>query len=436
MKNFRKAGDNIIMKHKLTFFVLLCIFLFPVKIGAQEMVTVKLVKDIGMQATLDIRLKGDYLLLDSTTTLEEGVNYRLTGRKGKIILTSDVGTKISGDSFYLIPMRYDTDHYVEVNGKPYLGAMEFRLEESKFIRPVNQLPVEDYLKGVVPFEVFPTWSIETLKAQALAARTYIFSHVNEEINDTVQYQVYGGYEWSDKATKAVEETINEVITFKGKLIEAFYSASNGGMTESNSNVWGGKPLDYFPVKEDRFDPKLPWEFSLHQVQHALEEINWEHPDWWEQIQEKDEQIIANMTKWLNKNGYLGDIKILTLQNLELSNEQFESKRYKKGSITIEFLHRLYDGTVMYEQVVLKDRDLSEIRSMIGGTTLKSLLIHSIELDNGMYTVKGKGFGHGVGMSQWGASVMGENGLSYRDIIQHYFPGTKVVDIYDVRSFTN
>jgi len=423
------------MKYLLICIGLLCIFAFPVTIGAQEIVTVKLIKDIGKQASLDIKLKGEYLSLDSTINLKEGVTYNLTVKNGKIILSGNDILQIMDGSVFLIPMRYDTDHYLEVNGRPYLGAMEFRLEDSAFIRPVNQLPVEDYLKGVVPFEVFPTWEIETLKAQALAARTYIYSHIHEEINDTVEYQVYGGYEWSNKATKAVEETANEVITYEGRLIEAFYSASNGGMTESNSNVWGGKPLRYFPIKEDQFDPKQPWEFSLHQIQQSLEEINWENPNWWEEMEEKDEKIIQNVSNWLKKNGYPGDIKILSFPSFTLSNDQYESKRYKKGSISIEFLHRLYDGTVMYELVVLKDTKLSVIRSMIGGTTLKSFLIHSLELDSGIYSVKGKGFGHGVGMSQWGASVMGENDYCYLDIIRHYFPGTKVININDSNNAT-
>lgn len=414
------------MRYFIIFFGVLLSLLMPNHTHAEEMVTVRLVNHVGNTTKLDIKLKGEYVTLSPMLSLEEGVNYSLAVKDGSFVLKgADNKQRIHG-SLILVPNQYDENHRIYVNDQPYLGAMEFVIEKQKYVRPVNQLPLEDYLKGVVPFEVFPTWGIETLKAQALAARTYAVAHADEIINDTISYQVYGGYAWSETATKAVEETNGEVITYNGKLISAFYSASNGGTTESNAHVWGGKARPYFPIKEDPFDPVHPWKFMLHQTQIDLEKINFDSPVWWDSLQEKDNEIISSMKAWLHRNGYPGDIKILSIPRFELADKQLKSKRSVKGSITIEFLHRLIEGTVLYQQVSLDNVDLNRIRPMIGGATFKSYLIESLELHDGIYTMKGKGFGHGVGMSQWGAHIMGKNGKSYREIISFYYPGTKIM----------
>ncbi|WP_377558987.1 SpoIID/LytB domain-containing protein [Ornithinibacillus salinisoli] len=405
--------------------------MFPTNSNADEMVTVKLVNYVGNTSELDIKIAGDYFTFDPTLQLKEGVNYTLSVQRGSLYLKEGKAKKqkISGP-FILIPASESEGQQVHVNDRPYLGAMEFTIEEDKFIRPINQLPLEDYLKGVVPFEVFSSWGMETLKAQTLAARTYAVSKINQIIDDTIRFQVYGGYSWDESTTKAVEETKGEVITFHNRLIETFYSASNGGVTENNANVWGGNPLKYFPVKEDPYDPTHPWEFKLHQLQIDLDEIMWDLQNWWESLEEKDKEITQSMRNWLNNNGYPGEIKILSIPKFELSNETFESGRSEKGSITIEFMQRLLEGTVLFQKLELKDVNLNRIRPMIGGTIFKSYLIDSLEVNKEQYTMKGRGYGHGVGMSQWGAHYMAEQGKKYKEIVNYYYPGTTIVDIAD------
>lgn len=418
------------MRYLLIILMSVLLFINPDSSAAEKMVTVKLVNHIYEESQLRIQLKGKYFSLDPTLSLQEGVNYSLTVNNNDSFILKGAGDKhkING-SLILIPNTYDQNHQIYVNYRPYLGAMEFVVEEDEaFIRPINQLPLEDYLKGVVPLEVYPSWGLETLKAQALAARTYTVSQISALINDTTQYQVYGGYVWSQNTTKAVEETRSEVITYHNRLINAVYSASNGGVTENNAHVWGEKPMPYFPIKKDPYDPINPWSFTLHQTQIELENINWDNPYWWEKLEEKDKKIMTVMKSWLKKKGYPGDIKILSIPQFELSNQRLDSERSVKGSITVEFLHRLLEGTVFFEQVVLEDVQLDHIRPMIGGTIFKSYLIDSLKLNDGIYTMEGKGFGHGVGMSQWGAYHMGQQGKTYEEIIQFYYPGTTIKEI--------
>ncbi|PAE20396.1 modulator protein [Bacillus sp. 7504-2] len=327
--------------------------------------------------------------------------------------------------FILTPKGYDEEHLLYIDDRPYMGAFEFQIDKENYIRPVNQLLLEDYLKGVVPFEVFPEWDIEALKAQTLAARTYTLLHKDAELDDTIHYQVYGGYNQFTKTKKAVNETKGEIITFKNKPISTFYSASNGGITESNKNVWGGAPTPYFPVKRDPYDPVQPWTFTIHKTQIDIDRINWNEPNWWDQLEEKDMDLTSSMKNWLQRNGYTGDIKILSIPHFAIENGKNESSRSVKGSLQIEFMRRLFDGTILFEKLSYHDVELKKIRPIIGGAHFKSYLISSFEVHPTSYTISGKGNGHGVGMSQWGASKMAEQGKTYKEILEHYYPGTEI-----------
>ncbi len=414
----------------MRYFLIFCVFfiLFPKIAQADVLMNVKLVNYIGESSKIGFELKGDYVSLDPTLNLIEGVEYILELDNGMFVLSGAGERQTFKEELVLVPRKYDEQHIVYVNSRPYLGAIEFQLEDNQYIRPVNQLPLEDYLKGVVPFEVFPTWGMEALKAQALAARTYSVSHIHGNVDDTIKFQVYGGYSWMPETTRAVEETQGEVLTFNKKLIDAFYSASNGGVTENNANVWGGKPISYYPIKTDPFDPIHPWQFKLNKTQIELDEINWDDETWWEEIKERDELITSSMKKYISKHGFPGDIKILTIPVFNFSNDRLGSKRVMNGSITVQFIQRLIDGTLLFQELNMNNVKANYIRPLIGGSTFKSYYVDSLNSNKESYTMKGKGYGHGVGMSQWGAYQMGEEGKSYREILLFYFPGTNITTI--------
>lgn len=407
------------------------IFVFGMNVdtgNAENLVRVRLENFIGETNKVDFTFSGDYFTLDPTLLLEEGVNYCLTVKSGTLYIKGDGVKQRVDEPFLLVPRNYSDKNIVTLNKRPYLGAMEFQLENKHHIRPVNQLPLEDYLKGVVPLEVFPSWHIEALKAQALAARTYAVTHLKEDMDDTTFYQVYGGYAWNARTTKAVEETKGQVITYKNKLIDAFYSASNGGKTENNTNVWGGDSRSFYPIKDDPYDPVHPWEFTLEKSQIDLTKIDFNLDESWDLLKEKDAAITSIMKKSINRQGYPGDIVILSISKFELSEDRFSSDRAMKGSIEVEFLQKLFDGTVLLGTINLDNVNLNRIRPMIGGSIFKSYYIDSLVDDGTKYTMKGRGYGHGVGMSQWGASRMGEQGKNYKEIIQFYFPGTTITTL--------
>lgn len=411
-----------------------CLFLFGLlflswsSVQAEELVSVKLVNYVGNTEELQFYVVGSYFSPELLLPLKEHTPYRVKSKNGKMEMEGDGETWEVHGSFTLIPDQLDTNHVIRVNRRPYLGAMTFQLEDKGWIRPVNQLPLEDYLKGVVPFEVFPTWELEALKAQTLAARTYAVSHMKKDMDDSIQYQVYGGYDWHPRTSQAVEETRAQVVTYKNSLIETFYSASNGGMTESNNHVWGGDSLPFYPIKSDPYDPKQPWELSMHRIQIDVDRMDWDAPNFWDEAVERDESVSNSIKKWLTRKGYGSDIKILSIPEFSVSPKTNASHRSVEGSFTVEFMYRLIDGTILFDQVAMKDVPLTYIRPALGGTRFKSYYIDSLTLRDGQYSLKGRGFGHGVGMSQWGAQIMGQKGKNYKEILQFYFPGTSITEV--------
>jgi len=133
--------------------------------------------------------------------------------------------------------------YLILNGKKYRGGIEIRKSE-KGLYVINDLDIEDYLKGVVPQEIDHKWEMEALKAQAVVARTYAFYYMKEnktkeyDVEASIMNQVYNGMDGEKFRTNiAVIETEGIVLTYKGKVIEAFYHASCGGHTENSGDVW-------------------------------------------------------------------------------------------------------------------------------------------------------------------------------------------------------
>ena len=148
-------------------------------------------------------------------------------------------------------------------GNFYPGDLTLTLNENGAITAVCTLSVEDYLLGVVPYEMSNSFPIEALKAQAVCARTYALSHVrgdkSYDVEDTTNDQVFRGVNLSDtNAVNAVKATAGVVGTYKGSLASCYYSASNGGQTELVENVWSGKgDWRYYQMTDDPYDLENP-----------------------------------------------------------------------------------------------------------------------------------------------------------------------------------
>jgi stage II sporulation protein D len=383
---------NKLLKGLLVFAMFLSVILPITSVNAEEIdvISIKLQNYIGNKTELSITYQGEYENNKGIVDLKENTNYKIKVEAGnlKVLEGSKVLKDLGTSTIMFSPKTYSTNSYIEINGRKYLGSMEFAIESGKYVRPTNKdVPFEDYLKGVVPYEMPASWNLEALKAQTIAARTYAARHVGSTVLDTQAYQVYGGYIWNNslytKSNQAVSSTKGEVLKYNNSLISAVYSSSNGGVTESNSNEWGSTQVPYLPVKTDNYDPENPWSLKVQTTQINMSGKNLSKPlDWWSSSSEEDYIVTSNIKNWLQKNGYANtDIKIISISNLAISPDKTSSGRSKESSINVEFYvrdkstntFRMQDGKIkkhIYNGTV----NISNLRAMLGASLIKSSLI--------------------------------------------------------------
>lgn len=264
-----------------------------------------------------------------------------------------------------------------VTGTRYTGNIDvWRGEGGLYI--VNELPLEDYIKDVVAVEVRPDWDMEALKAQAVVSRTYAVYQMAANggsvyhIASSVIHQLYKGNNPDVRVSYAIEQTRGEILTFAGKLIESFYHSTCGGKTENPEDVFG-KSYPYLVSVESDCDlsPYSAWERSIPYAEF------------------EDVLDISGM-------------KGIAIKSFSSTN------RAKQLDIT----HA--SGTLSVRA--------TDLRKALGWSRLPSTDFAVISSDDPVL-LEGKGYGHGVGLCQWGTLQMAREGKTYRDILSFFYPGT-------------
>ena len=208
-------------------------------------------------ASIDV--SGTYMLEDGSMLFGDGTQMTVVLRSGRLVLHVGQVAMQMGDSMKLIRCESEPSGGLSINGSNlYEGDLRLTVA-SDVIRPVLYIHVEDYLLGVVPYEMGDSFPLEALKAQAIAARTYALrksgSDGDYDVEDTTNDQAFRGRSASSPLSEqAVRETEGLVGTYKGKLAECFYSASNGGQTELGQHVWPTSEPDAYGYMDMRDDP--------------------------------------------------------------------------------------------------------------------------------------------------------------------------------------
>ncbi|UOY91147.1 SpoIID/LytB domain-containing protein [Ectobacillus sp. JY-23] len=403
-------------------------------------ISVKLVNYLGNKSEITIKPSGTYLVKDTKLQLEANVEYQIKATSDGVSLHKGSQHLGAFTSLEVTPFRSSSILWIGKQG--YLGNILFTNESGKYVRPINTLPLEDYVKGVVPMEMPAYWNAEALKAQAVAARTYALGYINKVIDDTIRYQVYGGYmndTWYKNSNRAVDETFGQVLKYQDALISAVFSASNGGRTESNANAWGSTALPYLTIKGDPYDTSISWELALQKMQIDLANKDLKNPGaWWDATKETDTNISSNIKAWMLANGYAGkDIKIVSIPKLSLYAPS-SGGRVTKGDISITYIIKdQFDsaGKLSVQQLNFTGTTAAKIRAIIGNRVILSYLVTEAAENEATITIKGNGDGHGVGMSQYGAKKMGELGKTYQEIVAFYYTGTTLSSVYQIRPVT-
>jgi|GEM_PF-849882 stage II sporulation protein D len=300
----------------------------------------------------------------------------LTSAKLAITLSENKTIKInSNDTMKKEVIISSSDNIINFNKKKYSGSILF-YESDKSIRAVNILSLKRYLKSVVPSEMPSSWHGEALKAQAVVSRTYALYMIEKNKNKKFHLdastwsQVYKGIvAESGSCSAAVDSTYSELLTFDKETVLAAFHSNSGGYTEDPDYFWD-KKYSYLTPSKDRFTPLNSWTagFSYNQLSQKI----------------------------FNSSRKIYNIKILE----------------KTGS------GRVYKILLKTDKGNFYIRG-DKFRQKTGIHLVKSTLFKIRKIQNGIM-ISGRGFGHGIGMSQWGAKKMAEQGYNYKDIIKYYF----------------
>ena len=267
---------------------------------------------------------------------------------------------------------------------------------------ISMLPIEIYTMGVLNGEVPSSWPEEVLKAQAVVSRTYAYLRVLQHQDElfhagsTEMFQKFDYTDANEAIERAVQGTRDEVLLYQNQPIEAFFHACSGGRTENCRDVFQ-KDLPYLRSISDPYCAKN-------------ERFFWSYT--------ADATTIAET---LQVSGLIGTDSV-SIRDIRI-HERTGSGRVDTFSIQLE----------KGERVIVQG---NKMRLALDAKSFKSLLITNIEkrTDSGTmeFTFDGRGYGHGVGMSQWGAKEMADQGFTYRQILNHYYRGTRIGTTWDIR----
>lgn len=328
----------------------------------------------GPLQVLDVQAdRQDMLALGAWTFRAWGGGVEIPGvvRYGPVVRVSGEGGR---------PVR------VEDKLRAYRGVVEVRRTDAG-LTVVNELDLEAYLYGVLKMEINPAWPAEAVKAQAVAARTLAlaslgrFAREGYDVRDTTDSQVYGGATFEDpRATAAVDATRGLVALHGGQPILAVYHADSGGRTESSENVWG-RPYPYLRGVDDPYVAGSPYErWTLSVPLDRLEEA-----------------LRA------------GGVPARGIRSVEVAEVSESGRALRVRVVGAEGSWELTGH---------------RLRTLLGPDVLRSTLF-TVRTEGALVVFEGRGWGHGVGMSQWGARGMALRGWDFTRILQHYYTGVVI-----------
>lgn len=459
----------------ITLLVLLATTL-SVPAGAQVDSTIRVyLRRLQITDTLRIDVQGDYMLEDGSMTFADGAELTVVLREGQLVLHSGPVAIVMGQNMKLLRCEGETPGALMLSGNSGLYEGDLVLSvDGDVIRPVLHIHVEDYLLGVLPYEMGDSFPLEALKAQAIAARTYALrksgSSRDYDVEDTTNDQAYRGRTtYSPLSEQAVRETQGLCGVFQGALAQCFYSASNGGQTELGQHVWPTDDINayaYMDMREDPYDyenadsivkrytlAKTPGEQGVGPALHSA--------------------LVSAMAPQLTALGIEADDSLIRFD--EIIDVQAITPRYDGVSrlmTELSFLVRISARSYTFRDtsavptleptsspegmtpvpdatpapspaptatpafspyqavsepiaVVLPIFTTAEQAMGLSINISKNELV-SVSDIGAAFMIESRRYGHGVGMSQRGAEQMaGEYGMTYEQILAFYYPGMGV-----------
>ncbi|MDA8235966.1 MAG: SpoIID/LytB domain-containing protein [Clostridia bacterium] len=352
---------------------------------------------------------GLYALGGSGQTIPLGNNYALTNESGVVSNRSGIQLSRNGQiigafngPILVKEVSHQGSNLVNINGTRYRGELEMR-KTGNALTLINKLPIEEYLYGVVPREMPSSWPVEALKAQAVAARTYVIQQKGRyesqgfDVMATDQSQVYGGLSGEKPSTNAaVDATRGEIVTYNGQPITAVYHSSSGGYTENSEEVWTN-PVPYLRSKVDLLD------------------VNSAHYNW---------QKVFTAEELKNQINLARNLDFATITDLAIEKMSASGARVQ--------ILQVVGTDIKGQPKTLRLLNADNVRSAFGLKSAPQTVVEEVDSMKNLVkiTFTGNGWGHGLGMSQYGASGMARAGNNYRQILEHYYTGITIASNYN------
>ena len=381
--------------------------------GAQAasdgMIRVKLSR-LGSPSSVTFKTSGAYTVNGSR--LSDGASATVSASSGVLTLTSGGKTLATGTTISVNRTSGGTSCGVRFTspslGNLFCGDVIFTASGGA-VQTVLRIYIETYLYGVVPYEMSNSFPIEALKAQAVSARTYAMrakrSGGSYDVTDSTTSQVFRGYTSSyANAIRAVDETKGVCLMSGGSYAQCYYTASNGGQTESAKNIWGGG-ASYLTVKDDPYDLENPSSI----VKSAS-------------IAKDGAAISSALEAKILQAAGLNDARIVSVNAAELHTPRYAapSRTYTRLRLNVTFS---VNGETRVRDVNLGTYGDLETHFGLSINSGSNEIVSLSEKDDA-FVLSFRRFGHGVGLSQRGAQWMALNyGKNYSEILEFYYPGT-------------
>ena len=370
---------------------------------------------IASNTSVDVTVDGSYSIGgDTDRAIARGTQLTVSNSGGTLHMAMNGSTQTMGSRFKLRRHQSSGENGVRIAQarKPqslYPGDIEF-IAKGGNVQIVVHVYMEDYMRGVLPYEMDNSFPLEALKAQAVAARTYALKKMSAQaatydLVDTTSDQVYNGTpSGNERCVQAVQETSGIVGTVGGEYMASYYTASNGGQTESVANAWGSGSYSYLQIKDDPYD--------LRNNASIAKSVTF-YRDGTTSISALTERLRTEAAALVGASS----VRITGITHVMPHSPKYDapSRVYKKVDV----------GLVLqgYGNVTVTLDYFNQIESLCAMSinVLKNETLSVAETVGG-YKLTARRYGHGVGMSQRGAQQMAREGLTYDQILDFYYPG--------------
>ena len=443
---------------------------------------------------------GDYQVRAGSYTSESAAQSAASSYGGTVAGTSSYGVNVTRTGSAEILFQFDGGADLALGVMPdvtgadavrtwfkgyrYYGGFRYERISGGNLTVVNIVDLETYIKGVIPYEMSNSWPLEALKVQAVCARSYAYVNIQSnkhtsyhfDVCNSTDCQVYYGagansssYQANDRTDQAVDETAGEYAWYNGQVIEALYSSSHGGASESVYNVWGSS-LERYPYLCGVSDP---YEADMaSKNSYSSWTVSYSSSELAQRLQNycyNTSSGIASLTLTYSdlgnviqvrvnyNNGESNTIKPSSTYGIRTSfgvhsirftvNGQGASSGSSSGSaggggiavngsssLGSQDSYTVISGSGTQSQVSLDGLYAISGSGSIapagdgtssGGSGTGTPSGTQVTVSGSSYTFQGSGYGHQLGLSQYGAWAMAERGFSYDEIIEFYYPGTYV-----------